>query len=65
MNVKKSLKNYMSSEIILTGVFHHFNRDLNGRIYPKSVMEKELKRLERQIIIKQRKEKLEKIKKDI
>ena len=51
----------MSNEIILTGVFHDFNNHSNGRIYPKSVIEKAISDYYRKIRIKLRKEKLEKI----
>ena len=53
----------MSEKIILTGFFHDFSANLNGRIYPKSVMEKALEDYNRKIIIEQRKQKLEKINK--
>jgi hypothetical protein len=54
----------MSNEIhILTDVLSDFNYNLNGRIYPKSTMEKAIEDYNIKIRIKQRKEKLEKINK--
>ena len=53
----------MSNEIKLTWGNINFNPNLNGRIYPKSVMEKAIEDYNRKIKTKQRKEKLEKINK--
>jgi len=49
---------------IVKGVLFDYNQpNLNGRIYPKSVMEKAIEDYNRKIKIEQRKQKLEKINK--
>jgi len=55
------MNTHQNSHIINNIIFHYSKPDLNGRIYPKEVMEKAIKEFMLKTLIKQRKEKLKKI----
>lgn len=58
MSLKKTIK--PDGTIVLEGVFAEFNKG-NGRIYPRDFWEREMERLRHEILIKDRRNKLDKI----
>ena len=51
-----------NSHTISNVIIHHVQKSNNGRVYPKGVMEKAIEEYNYKLKIKQRKEKLEKLK---